>query len=131
MEQYEQILEYIGYFEAKSNEYGKEIFTPNTMAYWVYDNKLESFMRCISVSDLIRVDYLSIIDMPNSVQITEEIETADFGLLKALFTYYNRQERFQEGLWAVAAESGIFLRLLNRLKEIVNERPKEVSECQE
>jgi hypothetical protein len=130
MGKYDQILEYISYFELESNEYGKEVFNPNTMAYWMYDNKLESFMRCISDSDLMRVDYLSFIGMPNSTQITEEVETADFELLQAVFTYYNRQERFQEGLWAEAAKSGILLRLLKRLESIVREESKEGIVCQ-
>ncbi|MCB5266022.1 MAG: DUF6508 domain-containing protein [Candidatus Cloacimonetes bacterium] len=130
MGHYDQILEYISYFETESNEYGKEVFTSNTMAYWVYENKLESFMRCISESDLMRVDYLSYIDGHNIVHITERIENADIELLKAMFTYFNRQERFQEGLWAMAAERGIFLRLLKRLKEIVNQRSNEEIECQ-
>ena len=51
MGKYDQILEYISYFELESNEYGKEVFTPKTMAYWLYDNKLEAFMRCVSESD--------------------------------------------------------------------------------
>lgn len=129
MGKYDQILEYISYFELESNEYGKEVFTPNTMAYWLYDNKLEAFMRCVSESDLMRVDYLSFIDMPNSEQMTEEIEIADIELLKAMFTYFNRQERFQEGLWFFAAKDGIFLRLLKRLQEIVNKTME--GECQQ
>ncbi|MDD2228750.1 MAG: DUF6508 domain-containing protein [Candidatus Cloacimonetes bacterium] len=131
MEHYDQILEYIGYFELENNEYGKEVFTPNTMGCWVYENKLESFMRCISESDLMRVDYLTLMDISNFVQIIEEIESADFELLKAMFTYFNRQERFQEGLWAEAAERGILLRLLKRLKAIVREESKEGIMCQE
>lgn len=120
MGKYDQILEYISYFELESNEYGKEVFTPDTMAYWVYDNKLESFMRSVSESDLMRVDYLSFIDLSNNEQITEEIEIADIELLKAMFTYFNRQERFQEGLWFFAAKDGIFLRLLTNLSKLSN-----------
>ncbi|MDY0152103.1 MAG: DUF6508 domain-containing protein [Candidatus Cloacimonas sp.] len=130
MEHYDQILEYISYFERESNEYGKEVFTPNTLGCWVYENELESFMRCISESDLMRVDYLSFFDISNYVKIIEEIESADFELLKAMFTYFNRQERFQEGLWAEAAERGILLRLLKRLKAIVREESKEGIMCQ-
>ncbi|MDD4310832.1 MAG: DUF6508 domain-containing protein [Candidatus Cloacimonetes bacterium] len=131
MGQYDQILEYISYFEAKSKEYGRSMFNPDSMPYFDYESNLTSFMRCISESDLMRLDYLSYIDISNNMHLTEEIENADIELLKAMFTYFNRQERFQEGLWAEAAESGIILRLLTRLKEIVNERPKEVIECQD
>lgn len=131
MGHYDQILEYISYFELDGNEYGKEVFAPHTLAYWVYDDKLESFMQCISESDLMRVDYSSIFNISNNVQHTDEIETADFELLKAMFTYYNRQERFEEGLWAVAAQTGILLRLLKRLKVIVSEESAEGRGCQE
>jgi len=125
MGHYDQLLEYISYFEQEGNEYGKCIFTHNTMPYYDYDSKLTSFIRCISESDLMRVDYLSCIDISNNVHITEGIEKADFELLKAMFTYFNRQERFQEGLWASAAKRGIFLRLLKRLKQLlVNDKKR-------
>ena len=98
MGKYDQILEYISYFELASNEYGSWVFTLNTLPYIVYEDRLSSFMRCISESDLVCVDYLSKIDMISSLQFTYKIESADFELLKGTITYYNHQERFQEGI---------------------------------
>lgn len=59
MGKYDQILEYISYFEFASNEYGNWVFTPNTLPYIEYEDRLSSFMRCISASDLMCVDYLA------------------------------------------------------------------------
>lgn len=130
MGKYDQILEYISYFELASNEYGNWVVTPNTLPYIVYEDRLSSFMRCISESDLVCVDYLSKIDMTSRLQLTDKIESADFELLKAMLTYYNRQERFQEGLCSVAAQNGILLRLLKRLKTILKEKSNEGIVCQ-
>lgn len=130
MGKYDQILEYISYFELASNEYGSWVFTLNTLPYIVYEDRLSSFMRCISESDLVCVDYLSKIDMISSLQFTYKIESADFELLKATITYYNHQERFQEGLWLVAAQNGVLLRLLKRLITIIKEESNEGIVCQ-
>ncbi len=68
--------------------------------------------------------------MTSSMQLTDKIESADFELLKAMLTYYNRQERFQEGLWSVAAQNGILLRLLKRLNTFLKEKSNEGIVCQ-
>jgi hypothetical protein len=118
LDHYHHLLEYIRYFEQEGQEYGKCTFPPNTLPYMDYGDKLMSFIRCISESDLMKTDYLEYINVSTSAKVTEQIENADMELLKAIFTYYNRQERFVEGLWAVAARDKIFLRLLYRLKTL-------------
>ncbi|NLW18385.1 MAG: hypothetical protein GXY81_01670 [Candidatus Cloacimonetes bacterium] len=130
MEHYDQILEYTSYFEIENNEYGKEVYTPNNTAYRAYEKELESFMLCISESDLMRVDHFNILDKSDYVKNIKEIESAGFGILKALFTYFDQQGRFEEGLWVESAECGILLRLLKRFKAIVREELKEEIMCQ-
>ena len=39
--------------------------------------------------------------LPIDANYADYIEKADFRLLRAILTYYVRQERFQEGLWTI------------------------------
>lgn len=54
-------------------------------------------------------------------QIESAIETADLELLKAILTGYIRQDRFIWGLWEYAVREKVFLRILNRFNEILQE----------
>jgi Family of unknown function (DUF6508) len=53
----------------------------------------------------------------NELDISAAIPSADLELLKAILTYYVRQERFCDGLWAKAVKEKVFLRILYRLGE--------------
>lgn len=44
--------------------------------------------------------------------------TTDIEMIRAVLTYFVRQERFQEGLWAEAVEKKIFLMILLKLKDL-------------
>jgi len=47
------------------------------------------------------------------------IDDADLELIKAIITGYVRQERFCDGLWASAVEDKVFLKILQRLKQLL------------
>lgn len=68
-------------------------------------------------------DYLDYLEKNFSDHSTmvDSISDANIERLKAIFTYYVRQERFKEGLWGKAAKDKIFLNLLKRLKNITNQ----------
>ncbi|MDD3235596.1 MAG: DUF6508 domain-containing protein [Candidatus Cloacimonetes bacterium] len=83
----------------------------------------------VSESDIMDRNYLSYFEYPNPPLSVENIESAGIDLLKAIFTYYIRQERFQEGLWLYAASEGIFLMLLYRLKALTCDSGEEQQVC--
>jgi len=83
----------------------------------------------VSESDIMDRNYLSYFEYPNPPLSVENIESAGIDLLKAMFTYYIRQERFQEGLWLYAASEGIFLMLLYRLKALTCDSGEEQQVC--
>ena len=121
----EIILGYIDYFEdLKEGQGGRweESTICNgrkTLRYPVYDNKFESFIRELYKTDLLKGDYLEYIDKNNTDfdNIDEVIKESNIELLKAILTYYVRQERFCDGFWIEAIDRGIFLKILYRLKE--------------
>ncbi|MBN2829916.1 MAG: hypothetical protein JXR56_06330 [Candidatus Cloacimonetes bacterium] len=118
MGQYTKLLNFIGYFENKNTKYGKWVREPGTFPYFNYTPKFNSFIHCFYETDLSKQDYLEYLEKHVEEQYIDVIEQADMELLKALFTYYVRQERFIEGLWAGAAKDGVFLKLLKRLEEL-------------
>jgi len=113
------LLEYISYFESESDKNGKGLVTLNSLTYLGNAAKGESFMRCINGSDLMIVNCLDCIDIVNFTQLMREIELVSFRHLQAIFIFINRQERFQEGLWAKTTLNGIILMLLKQIKVIV------------
>ena len=56
---------------------------------------------------------------PYEANYAYHIDTADFRLLRAILTYYMRQERFQDGLWLVAVQNGSFSKVLHRLMTLL------------
>ncbi|WP_375790309.1 DUF6508 domain-containing protein [Paenibacillus agricola] len=47
-------------------------------------------------------------------------DVEDTDTLRALLTYFVRQERFCDGLWAKAVEDKIFLQILLKLRELTD-----------
>lgn len=94
-----------------------------TFPYHVYEERLERFIKDFLKSSLVDHNYLDTIGAKgikgNERLGIEIIESADLELIKAIMTYYVRQERFCDGLWYSAARDGIFLALLMRLNELV------------
>ena len=92
-----------------------------TLHYPVYDEKFEGFIRELYKTDLLKGDYLEYIDK-NKIDfdnIDEVIKESDIELLKAILTYYVRQERFCDGIWIKAIDEGVFLKILYRLNELI------------
>ncbi len=69
-------------------------------------------------------DYLEILHrqaLDGIEQMKSAIDDADLELTKAILTGYVRQERFCDGLWESAVEDNRFLRILNRLEQLMIE----------
>ena len=112
MSTYIQLLNYIPYFENENIEFCKwEGMYPK------YDEKLEEFIMEVYKTDLLKSDYLDYLDerLLDS-DYAAAVPTADFELLRAILTFYVRQDRFVDGAWAGSAKDGVFLRILYRLK---------------
>ncbi|MCM3694594.1 DUF6508 domain-containing protein [Neobacillus niacini] len=114
MHTYIQLLSYIPYFEDKNIE-----FCVWEGMYPKYDEKLEEFIKEVYKTDLMKSNYLDYLDEKRiNRDYAAVVPTADFELLRAILTYYVRSERFSDGAWANSAKEGVFLRILNRLKEL-------------
>lgn len=119
MGDYQQLFVYIPYFEKEDTE-----FCNWDSGYPDYDEKLSEFIKTAYETDLLRKDYLEYLDeriMDHNLAAAAAIPTADLELLKALFTFYVRQERFNDGLWAKAAKDKVFLEILYRLRELMED----------
>ncbi|KAF1084330.1 hypothetical protein SPSYN_02106 [Sporotomaculum syntrophicum] len=121
MGKYDNLLQYISYFQESKEfctwEASNEKPDSIPWGYPEYDDKLTQFIDDFYKTDLLKQDYLEFLDknVARFENIEDVIGKADFETLKAILTYYVRQERFSDGLWATAAEEGIFLKLLEKL----------------
>lgn len=114
MEDYQELFAYIPYFEKEDTE-----FCNWDSGYPVYGEKLSEFIKTAYETDLLRTDYLEYIEERiKDHDIPTAIPSADLELLKAILTYYVRQERFNDGLWARAARDKVFLGILYRLRDL-------------
>jgi len=117
MHQYEKVLSYIDYFSTAGEEVGTWVHNPPDFPYVKYSKEISSFIHEVYETDLMDKEYLPYLEshLPLDANYADHIEKADFRLLRAILTYYVRQERFQEGLWMVAVQDGSFSKVLNRL----------------
>lgn len=120
MHQYDKVLSYIEYFSTAGEEMGTWVHNPHEFPYVNYSPEMISFIHEVYKSDLIDIEYLSYLEshIPKESNLSDYIENAEFRLLRAIITYYVRQERFQEGLWLGAVQDGSFCKVLNRLKTL-------------
>lgn len=124
---YQDLISYISYFENDKIKFctwegGEQVDEKTfTMAYPKYDEGVNQFVQAVYDCDIMMKDYLPYLESRFGAgsNIKGVIETADFEALKAILTYYIRQERFCDGLWEEAVNEGIFLAILRRLKELL------------
>jgi hypothetical protein len=122
----EKIVSYIPYFENidpdkacqwKSSE-------KSGFPYPVYEEKFSQFISDFSHSGLAVGDYPDKLNqmIPDwqTADINKVVETADFELVRVIFTKCVRVERFHDGAWDSAIRSGLFLVLLNRLNKLLD-----------
>ena len=118
----EKILTYIPYFEKENQEYSKLVPSGNGEGvfpsyYFVYDEKLEAFIKELYDSNVVVKNYTKILGMVDD--LTESIPTDSEEVLRAKLTYIARAHRFgDEEIWDWAAKEKVFLNILNRLKEL-------------
>ena len=123
MSMYDSLDKYIEYFSDTNRE-----FCSIVSGYPEYEDEFYNFIDEVYESDLIKYDYRpylesvdnskKLLDIVETEEIKEYINTVDFETLKALLTYYVRWHRFDDEAWEWAAKEGIFYKLLTRIKEI-------------
>jgi hypothetical protein len=124
---YKLLFEFISYFEDDSIQFCNWQVSVKledgvcSMPYPVYDDKLHEFIQAVYDSAIMLEDYLSCLpDSIGSVNSAIQViaDTKDVETLRAILTYFVRQERFCDGSWAEAAEKKIFYNILLKLKEL-------------
>ncbi len=120
MHQYDKVLSYIDFFSTAGEEVETWVYNPPDFPYVIYSPEISSFIHEVYQTDLMDTEYLPYLEshLPRDANYADYIENADFRLLRAILTYYVRQERFQEGLWTIAVQNGSFSKVLNRLMKL-------------
>lgn len=124
---YELLFKYIPYFEEKKN---KKTTWSNpsinrdgsySFGYPLYDEMMIRFSEDLHYSEAHVLEYFDCLKKYKfqSHDVKKLIDRSDEMTLRALLTYYVRQERFCDGLWETAMEEGLFLAILLRLKEVI------------
>lgn len=124
----DKLCKYIPYFENATKDSachwsgGEKLGEKHyTSCYPVYDNILQEFISEFYKTNLICYDYFDATHnkgLNGTEDMNSVIDTADFELLKAILTEYIRQERFCDGLWELAVEDKVFLKILQRFKKL-------------
>lgn len=128
---YKKLFEFISYFEDDSIQFCKWKASEKvedvvySMPYPIYDDKLKEFVQTVYDSGIMLDDYLrylkdNIGSDNDAIQVINN--TDDIVTLRAMLTYFVRQERFGDGLWARAAKDKIFLNILLKLRGITIDR---------
>ncbi len=127
MAQYDKLLSYIDYFSAAGKEVGTWVHKPGEFPYVNYSEELSPFIHEVYKTDLMDTEYLPYLkkQLPPQTSPADFIESADFRMLRAILSYYVRQERFQEGLWKHAVANKIFYRILLRLRDVLDSDSQE------
>lgn len=125
MKCYSALLEFIPYFKDDSITFcewqnsSKQQDGSYTMPYPIYDAPVKEFIQAVYDSGIMMHDYMNEIhgqmgSHDDTIRLIRE--SGEMKMLRAILTYYVRQERFHDGLWAQAAEKKIFLEILLKLK---------------
>lgn len=117
MHQYDKVLSYIDYFSTAVEEAGSWVSKPHFFPYVKHSQEISSFIDEVYQTDLLDTEHLPYLEthLPRDANYADYIENADFRLLRAILTYYVKQERFQEGLWMVAVSERCFYKLLTKI----------------
>jgi hypothetical protein len=117
-------ITYISYFENDKNQFYTWTQAKESengviqLGYPAYEERFMAFVKDVSESGLLSKHYLDILKkrISKDAKLKDFIDIADEELLYAIFTYYIRQERFCDGLWAKAIKEKVFLKILLRLQ---------------
>lgn len=121
-----KLLGHINYFENNTKFYdvdeAEERENVIKLPFYHYDEGLISFIDDFYNSGLTEPDYLRILqpNLDKRVDLNDLIKSADYNLLRAIFTFNVRGEHFCDGFWVGSIENKTFLNILYRLKELID-----------
>lgn len=95
-----------------------------TMSYPQYDETLESFAQLVSELELMDLAYPTTMERYKGlapVELSDMVPNAGIELVLCILTICIRSERFCTGAWASNVRNGLFLSLLQRLRELEGE----------
>lgn len=129
----EEMLTYLPYFENLEEDKISKVVTEEleeggTMPVDVmlYRSPLLGFIEDTYVANVLLQNYMEIMNLEATGEIELEelvygVETASYELTMAILTCIIVQEKFAKGLWHIAAKEGWFLKILQRLQELMDE----------
>ncbi|MBR3751266.1 MAG: hypothetical protein IKK58_05780 [Clostridia bacterium] len=89
--------------------------------YPEYDKTVFGFINDVYDSGLLIRDYSSVLDRKGVRDVDTLINDADMLTLRAVLSYYVRGEHKKVGLWGRGVRKMCFLRMLDRLEELVRD----------
>lgn len=123
-----EVLSFIPYFENTAPEEIAHIGSRETLPdgmlsfpYPVYARKFRDFIYEFEASRIPDPNYMENLrnhPLSDPNDIRKAVNKADLALLFSIFTFFIRQERFNEGLWVTAVKTGIFLHILRRIEAL-------------
>ena len=84
-----------------------------------YHQVLLRFINDVYDSGLLIKDYKSLLEQKGVKDVDTLINDADMPTLRAVLTYYVREEHKNTGLWGRGVRKMCFLRMLDRLEELM------------
>lgn len=112
-----ELYSYLSFFEqAKTND--EMLIVESTLLYTTYSSKVDTFFDHFYHSELIDYKYnrtLSAYGVSSDEEMAKAIPTANFELLKAIFTKVIREERFVSGAFIHYVKEDIVSSMLKRL----------------
>jgi hypothetical protein len=125
---YSALLDYIEYFNDETNKFytiheGKEINGVFYIGGSAYSDKVNELIKKSYEIEFIYIgDYSDWFDSKRSSadEIIQIISSSNLEMLRKIFTFFIRKERFCEGTLVSAIDNKIIINILFRLKELLS-----------
>jgi len=129
----EEMLTYLPFFENLEEDKICKIVTEELeedgsmpVEILMYRSPLLGFIEDTYVANVLVQNYIEIMNLEAMGEIELEvlvygIEQASYELTMAVLTCIIVQEKYAKGMWQIAAKEGWFLKILQRLQELMDE----------
>ncbi|WP_199241825.1 DUF6508 domain-containing protein [Desulfosporosinus sp. Sb-LF] len=120
-----RLVSHINYFENNTKFYDVDEGGMHNnviqLPCYHYNEGFINFIDDFYKSSLSEPNYLELIQpyLDKKLNLNDLIKSADYNLLRVIFTFNVRGEHFCDGFWAGALENKTFLNILYRLKELI------------
>jgi len=132
----EKLSKYIPYFQSKGakdvmNQYEADQNASGSLVFPIYDSNLMSFIKEAKKTKLINSNYVYVYSRKRMRTVKDEIveidhvTLKDFDVLTAILSKYVLKGMIKASLWTEAVEYKVFLKILLKMKELVDFWDKE------